>query len=211
MGELIDGKALAKEVRAEVEGTGGSLRRCGTTASLGSTWCSSERIRRHRCTCETRNAQPRNTGLRARSTDFPASTSEADLLALVFELNGDDNIDGILVQLPLPDHLDDQTIVDAIDPAKDVDGLHPFKRGAPGGGAQRVFVHAPRAAACACSSTSAATRKGKRALVLGRSTLVGKPIAMMLLEKHADGHHRALAHGRASTSDAERPTSWSLR
>lgn len=123
---------------------------------------------------------------------MPAETSEADLLALIFELNGDDDIDGILVQLPLPEHLHDQTIIDAIDPVKDVDGLHPFNSGllvvgrkglrpCTPSGCMRMLDH------IGCDP------KGKRALVLGRSTLVGKPIALMLLERHATV---TIAHSR---------------
>jgi methylenetetrahydrofolate dehydrogenase (NADP+)/methenyltetrahydrofolate cyclohydrolase len=131
-------------------------------------------------------------GIEGRVHRLPAETTEADLLTLIFELNGDDHIDGILVQLPLPDHLHDQTIIDAIDPAKDVDGLHPFNAGllvvgrkglrpCTPSGCMRMLEHV------ACDP------KGKRALVLGRSTLVGKPIALMLLEKHATV---TIAHSR---------------
>jgi methylenetetrahydrofolate dehydrogenase (NADP+)/methenyltetrahydrofolate cyclohydrolase len=133
-----------------------------------------------------------NAGIGGRVHRLPAETSETDLLALIFELNGDDDIDGILVQLPLPKHLHDQTIIDAIDPAKDVDGLHPFNSGllvvgrkglrpCTPSGCMRMLDH------IGCDP------KGKRALVLGRSTLVGKPIALMLLERHATV---TIAHSR---------------
>ncbi len=136
-------------------------------------------------------------GIEGRVHRLPAETSEADLLSLIFELNGDDHIDGILVQLPLPDHLHGQTIVDAIDPAKDVDGLHPFNAGllvvgrkglrpCTPSGCMRMLEH------IGCDP------KGKRALVLGRSTLVGKPIALMLLEKHATV---TIAHSRTRDLD----------
>ena len=196
MARLIDGKALAEEVRAEVKARAEAFRTTHNRAPglhvvlVGDDPASHVYVRN-----KERAAQ--KVGIEGQVHRLPAETSEADLLALVFELNGDDNIDGILVQLPLPSHLHDQTIVDAIDPAKDVDGLHPFNAGlltvgrkglrpCTPSGCMRMLEH------IGCDP------KGKRALVLGRSTLVGKPIAMMLLEKHATV---TIAHSRTQNLD----------
>ena len=191
MAQLIDGKALAKEVRAEVKARAEAFRATHNRAPgldvvlVGDDPASQVYVR-------NKERAASKAGIAGRVHRLPAETSEADLLALIFELNGADEIDGILVQLPLPDHLDDQTIVDAVDPAKDVDGLHPFNAGllmvgreglrpCTPSGCMRMLQH------IGCDP------KGKRALVLGRSTLVGKPIALMLLEKHATV---TIAHSR---------------
>ncbi|MEM7136882.1 MAG: bifunctional methylenetetrahydrofolate dehydrogenase/methenyltetrahydrofolate cyclohydrolase FolD [Myxococcota bacterium] len=191
MAELIDGKALAKEVRAEVKARAEAFaakhgRAPGLHVVLvGEDPASQVYVR-------NKERAAKKAAIAGEVHRLPAETSEADLLALIGQLNAADDIDGILVQLPLPDHLDDQTIVDAIDPAKDVDGLHPFNAGllvvgrsglrpCTPSGCMRMLAH------IGCDP------KGKRALVLGRSTLVGKPIALMLLEKHATV---TIAHSR---------------
>ena len=128
MAELIDGKALAKEVRAEVRERADAFTAAHNRAPglhvvlVGEDPPSQVYVR-------NKERAAAKAGIEGRVHRLPAETSEADLLALIFELNGDDHIDGILVQLPLPDHLHDQTIADAIDPAKDVDGLHPINAG----------------------------------------------------------------------------------
>ncbi|MGB5812322.1 MAG: bifunctional methylenetetrahydrofolate dehydrogenase/methenyltetrahydrofolate cyclohydrolase FolD [Polyangiales bacterium] len=183
MAELIDGKALAKEVRAEVKTRAEAFatqhgRPPGLHVVLvGEDPASQVYVR-------NKERAAAKAGIAGEVHRLPAETSEADLLALVDKLNDAAGIDGILVQLPLPDHLDDQTIVDSIDPAKDVDGLHPFNSG---------LLVVGRSGLRPCTPSGCMKMlehigcdpKGKRALVLGRSTLVGKPIALMLLEKHA--------------------------
>jgi methylenetetrahydrofolate dehydrogenase (NADP+)/methenyltetrahydrofolate cyclohydrolase len=191
MAELIDGKALAKEVRAEVKARAEAFRATHNRAPglhvvlVGDDPASHVYVRNKERAAE-------KVGIAGRVHRLPAETSEADLLALIFELNGDDDIDGILVQLPLPAHLHDQTIVDAIDPAKDVDGLHPFNAGLLAVGRKGLRPCTP-SGCMRMLARIGCDPKGKRALVLGRSTLVGKPIAMMLLEKHATV---TIAHSR---------------
>jgi len=183
MAELIDGKALAKEVRAEVKARAEAFRATHNRAPgldvvlVGEDAASQVYVR-------NKERAAGKVGIEGRVHRLPAETSEADLLSLVFELNGDDHIDGILVQLPLPDHLHDQNIIDAIDPAKDVDGLHPFNAGLLSVGRKGLRPCTPSGCMRMLQHIGC-DPKGKRALVLGRSTLVGKPIAMMLLEKHA--------------------------
>ena len=196
MAELIDGKALAKEVRAEVKARAEAFRATHNRAPglhvvlVGDDPASQVYVRNKERAAE-------KVGIAGRVHRLPAETSEADLLTLIFELNGDDDIDGILVQLPLPDHLHDQTIVDAIDPAKDVDGLHPFNAGLLAVGRKGLRPCTPSGCMRMLARIGCDPR-GKRALVLGRSTLVGKPIAMMLLEKHATV---TIAHSRTEHLD----------
>jgi methylenetetrahydrofolate dehydrogenase (NADP+)/methenyltetrahydrofolate cyclohydrolase len=133
-------------------------------------------------------------GIESFAYDLPAATTEGELLALVHTLNGDERVDGILVQMPLPTGMDTARILQAIDPSKDVDGLHPLNAGLlvdgrPGlrpctpNGCMRLLAHA------GCEIA------GKRALVVGRSILVGKPMALLLLAKHATV---TIAHSRSS-------------
>lgn len=191
MAQLIDGKALAQKVRAEVKTRAEAFRAKHNRAPgldvvlVGDDPASQVYVRNKERAAE-------KAGIQGRVHRLPAETSEADLLALIFELNGADDIDGILVQLPLPDHLHDQTIVDAIDPAKDVDGLHPFNAGLLSVGRKGLRPCTPSGCMRMLEHIGC-DPKGKRALVLGRSTLVGKPIAMMLLEKHATV---TIAHSR---------------
>jgi methylenetetrahydrofolate dehydrogenase (NADP+)/methenyltetrahydrofolate cyclohydrolase len=194
MAELIDGKALAKKVRAEVKERAEAFRVTHNRAPglhvvlVGDDPASQVYVR-------NKERAAAKAGIEGRVHRLPAQTSEADLLALIFELNGDDEIDGILVQLPLPHHLPDQTIVDAIDPAKDVDGLHPFNAGLLVVGRHGLRPCTPSGCMRMLDQIGC-DPKGKRALVLGRSTLVGKPIALMLLEKHATV---TIAHSRTQS------------
>ena len=191
MAELIDGKALAKEVRAEVKTRAEAFAaKHGRAPGLHVVLVGEDPGSQVYVRNKERAAS--KVGIAGKVHRLPAETPEADLLALIRELNGAPDIDGILVQLPLPDPMHDQAIVDAIDPSKDVDGLHPFNAGllvvgrkglrpCTPSGCMRMLEHV------GCDP------KGKRALVLGRSRLVGKPIAFMLLEKHATV---TIAHSR---------------
>ena len=197
MAELIDGKALAKNVRDEVaERAASFLKEHGRAPGLHVVLAGEDPASQVYVRNKERAAI--KAGIAGQVHRLSAETSQGDLLSLVAELNAADDIDGILVQLPLPPHLDDQAVVDAIDPRKDVDGLHPVNAGLltvgrPGlrpctpSGCMRMLEH------IGCDP------KGQRALVLGRSNLVGKPIAFMLLEKHATV---TLAHSRTKDLNA---------
>lgn len=123
---------------------------------------------------------------------LPADTTQAVLEAKVRELNEDVTVDGILVQLPLPKHLDEQPVLDLIDPAKDVDGLHFVNAGLLQAGRKGLRPCTPSGCMRLLEEVGC-DPKGKRAVVIGRSALVGKPIALMLLEKHATV---TIAHSR---------------
>jgi methylenetetrahydrofolate dehydrogenase (NADP+)/methenyltetrahydrofolate cyclohydrolase len=131
-------------------------------------------------------------GIESFAHDLPATTGEAELLALIATLNRDARVDGILVQMPFPKGLDSNRIIDAIDPAKDVDGLHPINAGL-------LTVGRPGLRACTPSgcmrllAEAECDPAGKHAVVVGRSILVGKPMALLLLEANATV---TIAHSR---------------
>ncbi|WP_439496399.1 bifunctional 5,10-methylenetetrahydrofolate dehydrogenase/5,10-methenyltetrahydrofolate cyclohydrolase, partial [Bosea sp. (in: a-proteobacteria)] len=112
---------------------------------------------------------------------MPAETSEAELLAKLAELNADDAVDGILVQLPLPKHIDTGRIIDAIDPAKDVDGLHPINAGRLAGGKSGLVPCTPLGSMLLLKA-ALPSLSGLEAVVVGRSELVGRPLAQLLLQ-----------------------------
>ena len=132
------------------------------------------------------------TGIRSLEHRISAGTSQRQLEALIARLNNDHEVDGILVQLPLPGGLDAKRAVRCIDPRKDVDGLHPFNQGLLMGGQRGLRPCTPSACISMLKAYGIAL-KGIRAVVLGRSEIVGKPIALMLLEEHATV---TIAHSR---------------
>jgi methylenetetrahydrofolate dehydrogenase (NADP+)/methenyltetrahydrofolate cyclohydrolase len=138
-------------------------------------------------------------GIAARTLRLPAATSLADLLAVVAGLNADAAIDGILVQLPLPAHLDQAAVIRAIDPAKDVDGLTPTNAGLLAAGTPHLVPCTPMGV-MKLLEAAGVTLRGARALVLGRSVLVGKPVAALLTAADATV---TLAHSRTHDLAAE--------
>ena len=123
--------------------------------------------------------------MKSRAHRLPAETSEAELLAKLAELNADDAVDGILVQLPLPKHIDTGVIIDAIDPAKDVDGLHPVNAGRLASGkasAATLLVPCTPLGCMLLLRQTLPTLAGLEAVVIGRSELVGRPVAQLLLQ-----------------------------
>ena len=115
---------------------------------------------------------------------LPAGTTQSDLLALIEKKNADSNIHGILVQLPLPKHIDSKVILDAVSPQKDADGFHPYNFGRLVEGHPVFEACTPKGVIKMIESTGVPI-EGKRAVVLGRSNIVGKPLALMLLQRHA--------------------------
>ena len=134
-------------------------------------------------------------GIASFQQSLPETTSEAELLALVAKLNADDRVDGILVQLPLPKHIDPQRVVDAIDPAKDVDGLHPQNVGQLwSGGRGRALVPCTPYGCLLLLRDVVPNLSGAAAVVLGRSNIVGKPMAALLLSENCTvtlGHSKS--------------------
>ena len=123
-------------------------------------------------------------GIDSRDHRFPSDTPESEILELIAELNADDAVDGILVQLPLPEHMDEPTVLRAVDPAKDVDGFHPSNAGLLFLG-EPFLVPATPSGVMVMLAEHGVELKGKEAVVIGRSEIVGKPMAMLLLAEHA--------------------------
>jgi methylenetetrahydrofolate dehydrogenase (NADP+)/methenyltetrahydrofolate cyclohydrolase len=175
----IDGKALALKVRAEVaedvRAYGGPV--CLATILVGDDPASHVYVgSKHKASHEA--------GIDSRDHRFPADTPESDILALIAELNADDAVDGILVQLPLPEHMDEPKVLRAVDPAKDVDGFHPQNAGLLFLG-EPFHVPATPSGVMVMLAEYGVELKGKEAVVIGRSEIVGKPMAMLLLAEHA--------------------------
>ena len=183
MAQIIDGKAVAATVRDEVRVEVTAFRnRFGrapglATVLVGDDPASATYVRNKRKACA-------ECGIESIAHELPASTPQAELLGLVRSLNARDDADGILVQLPLPAGLDAGAVIDAVDPAKDVDGLHPISQGRLVGGYAGLRSCTPLGVMRLIDSTGLEL-KGMRAVVIGRSNLVGKPVAFLLLERHA--------------------------
>jgi methylenetetrahydrofolate dehydrogenase (NADP+)/methenyltetrahydrofolate cyclohydrolase len=126
----------------------------------------------------------KKAGIESFAHDLPKETSEADLLKLIGSLNDDARVHGILVQLPLPDHIDSQKVIEAIRPAKDVDGFHPENVGLLSLGRPCLPPCTPSGIMHLIGSTGIEI-SGKRAAIVGRSNIVGKPVSMMLLARNA--------------------------
>jgi methylenetetrahydrofolate dehydrogenase (NADP+)/methenyltetrahydrofolate cyclohydrolase len=175
----MDGKALAARVRAEVAAEVSDFERpIGlATVLVGDDPASDVYIRaKHRATLEV--------GIEAQDLRLPATTSEQELLELVAELNADDAIDGVLVQLPLPEGIDEGRVIRALDPVKDVDGFHPLNAGLLLAGTPAHVPGTPLGV-LALLDEYGVELKGANAVVIGRSDIVGKPAALLLLHRHA--------------------------
>jgi methylenetetrahydrofolate dehydrogenase (NADP+)/methenyltetrahydrofolate cyclohydrolase len=179
MVEIIDGKAVAKVTEDEVRA---AIARLGFAPGLVAVRVGNDPASEIYVRNKAKKAQ--ELGLRGTELIFDASMSEAALLAEVARLNADDDVDGILVQLPLPKQIDPRKVIDAIDPEKDVDGFHPINVG-------RLHLGRPTLAPCTPAGVirlldaAGIAIDGARAVVIGRSDIVGKPVAALLLQRHA--------------------------
>jgi methylenetetrahydrofolate dehydrogenase (NADP+)/methenyltetrahydrofolate cyclohydrolase len=180
--QIIDGKALAAEVRAEVAVRVAALRACGGQPTLavilvGDNPASMTYVRHKGSDCES-------VGMRFVLDRYPADLAEAALLARIEALNADPSVHGMLVQLPLPKHIDTNKVIAAISPLKDADGFHVHSAGA-------LMIGLPGFKPCTpygCMrmlKAAGVDPKGKHAVVVGRSNIVGKPMALLLLQAHA--------------------------
>src|SRR6185369_12561220 len=177
--QLIDGKAVAATVEAEVRD---EITRLGFSPGLVAVRVGNDPASEIYVRNKARKA--RELGLRGDELVFPESMSEAELLAEIARLNADDGIDGILVQLPLPKQIDATKVIDAIDPAKDVDGFHPFNVGLLHLGRPTLAPCTPAGCIRLIESTGVPIERA-HAVVVGRSDIVGKPMAAMLLQRNA--------------------------
>jgi methylenetetrahydrofolate dehydrogenase (NADP+)/methenyltetrahydrofolate cyclohydrolase len=180
--QLIDGIALSKQLRTEVAQRAAALRAQGIAPGLavllvGENPASQVYVRNKVKACE-------DSGVHSLLERHPATLTEAELLARIDALNNDPTIHGILVQLPLPAHIDAQKVIEAISPAKDVDGFHVASAGALMVGQPGFWPCTPYGCMKMLESIGYDLR-GKHAVVIGRSNIVGKPMALMLLQKNA--------------------------
>ena len=179
---ILDGNKIRDQIKAELAEQIQALKSAGITPGLaavlvGENPASQIYVRSKVKTCES-------LGLYSEKIELPADTTQERLLALVDSLNRRDEIDGILIQLPLPPQIDSKRVLEAVDPAKDVDGFHPINVG-------RLVAGTPGLVPCTPAGIieillrSQIPIKGARAVVVGRSDIVGKPVAMLLLHRHA--------------------------
>jgi len=180
---LIDGKAIAAEVRAEVKAAAADLAaRTGVRPGLAVVLVGDDPA--SRVYVRNKGKAADEAGFLSRQIDLPADTPEPKLLEQVARLNADPSVHGILVQFPVPRHIDEKKVIEAIDPSKDVDGLHPMNAGRLFSGGVSFLPCTPYGILRMLDHEKVEL-KGKHAVVIGRSNLVGKPAAMLLLSRHA--------------------------
>jgi methylenetetrahydrofolate dehydrogenase (NADP+)/methenyltetrahydrofolate cyclohydrolase len=194
---ILDGKSLAASVRAGVKDSVARLAARGVRPGLavilvGENPASRVYVRNKTRACE-------ETGVHSTQIDYPASVSEAELLRRIGELNDDPAVHGILVQLPLPAPIDSFRVLRAVSPAKDVDGFHPENLGALLSGMPR-FVPCTPSGILRLLDHAGVRLDGRRAVVLGRSSIVGKPVALLLLQRNATV---TICHSKSKNIDLE--------
>ena len=179
MAELIDGKKISQQIKDEcrekIEREG--LQKSLAVVLVGDDPASAVYVGNKKKACEY-------CGIKSVSYELPAETSEKELLELVDKLNQDESIDGILVQLPLPSHIDEDKVIKAISPDKDVDGFHPENVGRLSIG-QSGFLSCTPAGIIQLLRRSGVDTDGKECVIIGRSNIVGKPMAMLMLRENA--------------------------
>ncbi len=181
-GIVIDGKKISQEIKEELKQRVEKLKAEGKESSLaviqvGNDPASSVYVRNKKKACEF-------IGIGSKSFELPEETTEESLLQLIADLNQDASVCGILVQLPVPKHMDPDKIIKAIDPKKDVDGFHPVNVGALVLG-EKGFVSCTPAGIIQLLKRSNIEIEGKHCVVVGRSNIVGKPIAQLMLQENA--------------------------
>jgi methylenetetrahydrofolate dehydrogenase (NADP+)/methenyltetrahydrofolate cyclohydrolase len=191
MAMILDGKALAAELRADITARVSALREAGRRAPglavvlLGDDPASAVYV-------GSKVKQTEAAGMHSVAHVLPGSTTESELLQLVAQLNADPFVDGILVQLPLPKGIDSLRVIEAIDPAKDVDGFHPVNVGRLSIGLPALVPCTPRGCVM-LAKRARADLTGLHAVIVGRSNIVGKPMAQLLL---AENCTVTIAHSR---------------
>lgn len=182
---IIDGKLISAQIKDELKEKTAVLKAKGIEVTLavvlvGEDPASQVYVRNKKKACEY-------VGFKSLSYELPAETSQEELLELIDELNGREDVDGILVQMPLPSHINEKAVIDAIDPAKDVDGFHPMNVGALCIGEEGFVSCTPAGViqllkrGCGGNITIA----GKECVIVGRSNIVGKPMALLMLRENA--------------------------
>ena len=190
MTKIIDGLAISKQIKDEVRAKAAEYKEqgieiCLAVIQVGNDSASSVYVGNKKKGCEY-------IGINSLSYELPEETTEEELLELISKLNADSKVNGILVQLPLPKHIDEDKIIKAIDPKKDVDGFHPQSVGALSIG-QPGFVSCTPAGIIELLKRSDVEIEGKECVVVGRSNIVGKPMALLLLRENGTV---TIAHSR---------------
>jgi len=182
MALVIDGKKISNEIKNELKLKVEKMKEEGKQVTLavvlvGDDPASKVYVANKKKACEY-------IGIRSLSYELPEQTSQAELLALVEKLNNDTDVNGILVQLPLPAHIDEEAVLAAISPAKDVDGFHPMNVGKLSIG-QKGMVSCTPAGVIELLKRSGIGIEGKECVIIGRSNIVGKPMALLMLKENA--------------------------
>ncbi len=182
MAKIIDGKKISAEIKEELKNEVAQLKEQGIEGTLaviqvGNDPASSVYVNNKKKACAY-------IGINSESFELPEETTQEELLALIAKLNADDSVNGILVQLPVPKHIDEKTIINAISPKKDVDGFHPESVGSLVIG-QPGFVSCTPAGIVELLKRSNVTIDGKNCVIVGRSNIVGKPMALLMLRENA--------------------------
>ncbi len=182
MAQIIDGKRISAEIKDELKAKTAELKQQGIEITLavvqvGNDPASSVYVGNKKKACEY-------IGIRSLAYELPEETTQEELIALVEKLNKDTSVNGILVQLPLPKHIDEDTIIKTISPLKDVDGFHPQSVGALSIG-QKGFVSCTPAGIVQLLKRSGVELEGKECVIIGRSNIVGKPMALLMLRENA--------------------------
>lgn len=181
MAKLIDGKKISADIKNELKEKVAEYKKAGKEIALaviqvGNDPASSVYVGNKKKACEY-------IGIKSVAYELPKETTEEELLDIIYKLNEDDNINGILVQLPVPKHINEDTIIKAIAPKKDVDGFHPQSVGALSIG-QKGFVSCTPAGIIELLKRSDVDITGKECVVVGRSNIVGKPMSLLLLREN---------------------------
>ena len=182
---IIDGKQVAADMRAELKEKVAKLKDKGVTPGLAVVLVGEDPASKSYVTAKERACE--EIGIYSDDNRLPAETTEGDLLALIDKLNKDPKINGILVQLPLPKHINEDNVLLAIDPAKDVDGFHPVNVGKMVVG-QDAYLPCTPHGVIQLLLRSNVKLEGAEVVVVGRSNIVGKPVANMLIQKAATGN-----------------------
>ena len=182
MYQIIDGKAISTALKEELKVKVDALKEQGIEPCLavilvGEDPASTVYVNNKKKACEF-------IGIKSLSYELPESTTQDELLALIDKLNADDGVNGILVQLPLPKHIDEDAVIQAISPKKDVDGFHPQSVGALCIG-QKGFVSCTPAGIIELLKRSNVEIEGKECVIIGRSNIVGKPMSLLMLRENA--------------------------
>ena len=183
--QIIDGKQVAADMRAELKEQVAQLKTQGVVPGLGVILVGDDPASRSYVTAKERACE--EIGLHSDDNRLPVDTTQKDLLALVQKMNADPKINGILVQLPLPKHLDEDEVLLAINPDKDVDGFHPVSVGRMVVG-QKSFLSCTPHGVIKLLLRSGVTIEGANVVIVGRSNIVGKPLANMLIQKNPMGN-----------------------